>query len=67
MAFGVNDPNGGGAGQRFIESSIRHVSGDFDMTNKLDKKVVKSWAQTFQVGLKLTKKTCLSQHPTQIA
>ena len=47
MAFGVNDPNGGGAGQRFIESSIRHVSGDFDMTNKLDKKVVKSWAQTW--------------------
>ncbi|TFH90425.1 extracellular solute-binding protein [Vibrio ouci] len=47
MNFGVNDPNGGGAGQRFIEATIRHVNGDFEMTEKVDSKVVKSWAETW--------------------
>lgn len=45
--FGVNDPNGGGAGLRFIESTIRHVNGNFEMTEKTDPKVVKSWSKTW--------------------
>ncbi|MGF1699438.1 extracellular solute-binding protein [Photobacterium makurazakiensis] len=44
MAFGVNDPNGGGAGLRFIESTIRHVSGDAEQGEKVDRKIIRSWS-----------------------
>ncbi|MGF1790342.1 extracellular solute-binding protein [Photobacterium profundum] len=47
MAFGVNDPNGGGAGQRFIESALRHVSGESSMGEKVDRNIVKSWSKTW--------------------
>ena len=45
--FGVNDPNGGGAGGRFIQAATVQVSGQFDMTEEVDRSVVKSWSKTW--------------------
>ncbi len=46
-SFGVNDPNGGGSGGRFIEAAIRQINGEQNLTDVVDKKVVKSWSKTW--------------------
>lgn len=45
--FGVNDPNGGGSGGRFIEAMIRQINGDEDIGDQTDQTVVKSWSKTW--------------------
>lgn len=47
MQFGVNDPNGGGSGARFIEAVIRHINGDVPAGDNADKKVIKSWSKSW--------------------
>ncbi|MGF1695794.1 extracellular solute-binding protein [Vibrio lamellibrachiae] len=46
-AMGVNDPNHGGAGGRFVEAAIRHVSGDFEQQDEINDDVVESWGKTW--------------------
>ncbi|MDA9557298.1 extracellular solute-binding protein [Vibrio sp.] len=47
QAFGLNDPNGGGAGLRFIEAAVMNINGSFDMTDKVERSVIKSWSKTW--------------------
>lgn len=46
LQFGVNDPNGGGSGARFIEAVIVNEIGE-PTSNKVDKKVVSSWSKSW--------------------
>lgn len=45
-SFGVNDPNGGGSGGRFIEAAIRHYSGE-PKGKKLSSSVTQKWSKTW--------------------
>ena len=45
-SFGVNDPNGGGSGARFIEAAIRNYSGE-PKGKKLSSSVTQKWSKTW--------------------
>ncbi|MDP2572188.1 extracellular solute-binding protein [Vibrio penaeicida] len=45
-SFGVNDPNGGGSGGRFIEAAIRNYSGE-PKGKKLSSSVTQKWSKTW--------------------
>ncbi|MBD1566329.1 ABC transporter substrate-binding protein [Vibrio sp. S12_S33] len=46
MQFGVNDPNGGGAGARFIEAVIVNENGRPE-SEKVNNEVIKSWSKSW--------------------